>query len=303
MTKIIVIGTGAIGGLYGAKLAQAGAEVSVLCRSDYEIVKKNGIEIKSHWGDFHFTPKNVLQDLRDYHEKADFILVATKVLPEISLSSLLASALHSQASIVLIQNGIFIEKPLAAVFPNHHLISAIAFVDVVREMSGIVKHAGDGKLTIADFSNPNPQKTAKLISLWQQVGVNCNLVENIQPERWKKLLWNASFNPISVLAGRLNTKEILDNILLKNLVREVMKEVSLLAKAEGYEISDDLIERTIETTHARKIPAKTSMLLDFEANRKMEVEAILGNTIRFAEEKNITTPHLTTLYALFSGVS
>lgn len=300
MTKILVVGTGAIGGLYAAKLSKAGAEVSVLCRSDYEIVKRKGIEIKSLWGDFHFTPKNVLQNLCDYREKADFILVATKVLPEISLASLLAPVLHPQASIILIQNGIFIEKPVAEAFSDHHLISAIAFVDVVRENQGVIEHGGDGKLTIAEYQNPNQQKTEKLISLWQKAGVPCELVSDIQEERWKKLLWNASFNPISVLAGCLNTKEILDNFLLKNLVREAMKEVALLAKVEGYEISDELIEEKIIATHQRKNPAKTSMLIDFEAKRTMEVEAILGNAIRFAEEKNIATPTLRSFYALLS---
>ena len=301
MTKILVVGTGAVGGFYAAKLAQADAEVSVLCRSDYEIVKKNGIKIKSLWGDFHFTPKNVLQNSHDYREKADFILVATKALPEISLASLLVPVLHPQVSIILIQNGIFIEKPVAEAFPDNHLISAIAFIDAVRKASGLIEHAGDGKLTIADFVNSNPRKTEKLISLWQKVGVPCDFVSDIQKERWKKLLWNAAFNPISVLAGCLNTQEILNNIFLKNLVRSAMKEVALLAKVEGYEISDELIEEKIITTHERKNPAKTSMLIDFEAKRKMEVEAILGNAIRFAEEKNILTPTLKSFYALLSN--
>lgn len=298
--KILVVGTGAIGSLYGAKLAQAGVEVSVLCRSDYEVVKKQGISVKSHWGDLHFTPKEVLREVSEYKEKADFILVATKVLPDVSVPYLIRPAMSQNTSVILIQNGIFIEKEIAEAFPNNNLISTIAFVDVVKDGAGSIIHAGDGRLTFGNYRNPNAEKIEKLIALCNKVEMPCKYVEDIQLERWKKLLWNASFNPISVIAGGLNTKEILDNILVKNLVRDVMYEVALLAKAQGYEISTDFIHDTISLTHTRKSPARTSMLLDFEAGRKMEVGAILGNVLEFAKEKSIATPYLSSLHALIS---
>lgn len=288
--KILVIGTGAIGGLYAAKLSQAGAEVSVVCRSDYEQVKRGGMQIKSLWGDFNFKPHQVLQSAEEFKDKADFILIATKALPEISLPDLIRPVLTSETSIALIQNGIFIEKDLAQAFPNHHLLSIIAFVAVKKEQPALVEHDDNGKLIIGEYQNSNSQKTRKIFELWQKSGVPCVLSEDIQLDRWKKLLWNASFNPISVLAGELDTKQILNDPEIRFWVRDAMLEVQLLAKAEGYEISDDLIEETIDATAARKNPALTSMLLDFKAGRKMELEAILGNALKFAEEKNIDLP-------------
>ncbi len=288
--KILVIGTGAIGGLYAAKLSQAGAEVSVVCRSDYEQVKRGGMQIKSLWGDFNFKPHQVLQSAEEFKDKADFILIATKALPEISLPDLIRPVLTSETSIALIQNGIFIEKDLARAFPNHHLLSIIAFVAVKKEQPALVEHDDNGKLIIGEYQNSNSQKTREIFELWQKSGVPCVLSEDIQLDRWKKLLWNASFNPISVLAGELDTKQILNDPEIRFWVRDAMLEVQLLAKAEGYEISDDLIEETIDATAARKNPALTSMLLDFKAGRKMELEAILGNALKFAEEKNIDLP-------------
>ena len=296
MTKILLIGAGAIGSLYAGKLAQAGAEIHAVCRSDYEEVKNSGIEIKSLWGDFNFKPHKVLRDVKDFTGIADFILIATKVLPEISLPDLIKPALSPQTSIALIQNGIFIEKDLARAFPHHHLLSIIAFVALRKEHPAFVEHDADGRLTLGEYQNPNPKKTDELFNLWQKVGVPCVLSSDIQYDRWKKLLWNASFNPISVVAGGLDTKQILDDPQLKNLVRNVMKEVALLAKAQGYEIGEDLIEQTIDATYKRKVPAITSMLLDFRAKRKMEIEAILGNSLRFAEEKSVNLPLMSQLY-------
>lgn len=299
MTKILVIGTGAIGGFYGAKLSQAGAEVTVLCRSDYEFVKKSGIAIKSCFGDFHFTPKKVLRDLGDYKDEADFILVATKVLPEISVVDLVAPVLARNSSIVLLQNGIHIEKAGAKAFPNQHLISAIAFVCAQKIEAGIVNHIDYGRLIIGDFPKNISKKTKELAELWKKSGVPIELSENIQYERWKKLVWNAPFNPMSVLCGGADTKKILDNLASRNLVENVMKEVCILAEADNCKLPLDVIAKNIDATEKMK-PYKTSMLLDFEAGRKMEIEAILGNAINFAKEKSIEVPYLSSFYGLLT---
>lgn len=299
MTKILVIGAGAIGGFYGGKLTQAGAQVSVVCRSDYEIVKTHGIAIKSCLGDFHFTPHQVLKSAEEFKGEADFILLATKVLPEIDIASLITPALSSRTSIILLQNGIHIEKPVAKLFPNHHLISALAFVCVSREVSGNINHQDYGRLIVGDFPKGVCEKTSELIELWKNSKIPVEASENILEERWKKLVWNAAFNPMSVLAGGVDTQTILDNIAARNLAENVMKEICILAQADGFNLPKNMVEKNIELTLKMK-PYKTSMLLDFEAKRKMEVEAILGNAINFAKSKSIAVPHLSSLYGLLS---
>lgn len=102
------------------------------------------MQIKSLWGDFNFKPHQVLQSAEEFKDKADFILIATKALPEISLPDLIRPVLTSETSIALIQNGIFIEKDLAQAFPNHHLLSIIAFVAVKKEQPALVEHDDNG---------------------------------------------------------------------------------------------------------------------------------------------------------------
>jgi len=301
--KILIIGAGAIGGLYAGKLSQAKAEVSVICRSDYEKVKQGGIKIESIWGDFQFMPKNVYKNSGEIKEKFDFVIVATKVLPEISLKDLISPALDNKSSIALIQNGIFIEKEVTKIFPNHHLVSVIAFVASEKTAAGLIKHTDNGKLTFGEYNHANPSKTKALIDLFTEASVPCFTSDDIQFERWKKLVWNASFNPISVLAGGIDTKQMLDNPNLTKLVKNVMLEVALLAKAQGYEIAEKFLDETILATKSRVTASRSSMLIDFEAKRSMEVEAILGNTLRFAEEKSVAIPYISTLYALLSEIN
>lgn len=296
MTKILVIGLGAVGCLYAAKLQQAGAQVAVVCRSNFEQVKTRGIEVKSIWGDFIFQPNQVLKNCEEYVGEADFIIAATKIVQGLDLPKMIAPAVSKNTTIALIQNGIFIEDEMVRAFPNNHLLSVIAFVDVIRDSLNSIIHAGDGKLTIGEFANANPQKTQQLADLFAKVAAPVILSTDIQFDRWKKLLWNASFNSISVVCGNLDTKQILDNLELKRLVRAVMLEVKGLAKLQGYEIEEQLIDQMIASTNARKTPAITSMLVDYRAHRPMESEAILGNALRFATKNNAKVPLIEDLY-------
>lgn len=297
MKKILVIGAGAIGSLYGGKLAQAGFEVSIFCRSGADEIKKNGIFVESVWGNFLFKPHEIFSDPKKITPKFDFVLVATKVLPEVKVADLIVPALSPSTSIILLQNGIHIESELQKKFPKHHLISALAFVCVSRISPQKILHQDYGRLVIGDFCNENSEKTQELAAAWRQSGVDCALSSNIRLERWKKLIWNAAFNPMSVLCGGVTTQKILQNDATKELAQNVMKEVVMLAKADGCELESDVVQKNIEATQ-KMTPYKTSMLLDFEAGRAMEVEAILGNTVRFAKSKNIAVPHLASLYAL-----
>jgi 2-dehydropantoate 2-reductase len=303
MTKILTIGAGAVGCLYSAMLSlSAQVEVSLVGRSNFAEIKKEGVEINSIWQNFNFKPKEILQNASDFKREADFLIVATKSLPSLNLPKLIAGAVSEKTTIILIQNGIFIEEEIARAFSKNHLLSVIAFVDVVKISANLIKHAGEGNLTIGEFQNANKEKTALFQNLLSEVGVPNNLSENILFERFKKLLWNASFNPISVLFGQLNTKEILDDLALKNLVKKSMLEVSNLAASCGFEISENLIDEIILKTHARKNPALTSMLLDFKAGREMEIQAILGNALEFAQKQNVQMPLIKALQQQLKNV-
>ena len=299
MTKILVIGAGAIGSFYSAKLAQVGVEVSLWCRSDYDFIKKNGIKIESYTGNFHFTPHKILKNLDENKEEFDYILIATKVLPNIDICGLIKNILQPKTKIILIQNGIHIEQNIAQNFPNNEIISALAFIAVSRKSAGVVYHQEYGKITIGTYGNKASNAVYFLENLWKNSGIEVVVSDKILLERWKKLVWNGAFNPLSVVLHNKNTEEILSNDLTLNLVKNIMKEICDLAKADNCELPLDIIEKNIVATQKMK-PYKTSMLLDFEAGRKMEVEAILGNAIKFAQSKSILTPYLSTIYAILA---
>lgn len=295
--KILVIGAGAVGGFYGALLAKMGAEVSIVARSDYEYVKKQGITIQSDTplGYYHFQPSSVLRDPSEMESKPDYVLLCTKIVPNLDRVGLLKNALGSTTSIVLICNGVDIEQEVAFAFPQHELISGIAFICVSRTAPGHLWHQAYGRLVLGSYPQGMSEKGKALCTAFERSGIPCMLSEHILSVRWQKCVWNAAFNPLSVLSGGLNTTDILN--AEEPFIRSLMEEVLHIAKAVGYPLPPDTIDKQIENTYAMP-PYKTSMLLDFEQHRPLETEAILGNAVRAAQREGIAVPHLESVYAL-----
>jgi 2-dehydropantoate 2-reductase len=300
MVKILVIGAGAIGSFYGFLLEKSGAKMILWCRSNADLIQKNGIKIISNQHNYHFKPYKILKNLEDLDEKIDYVLIATKHLPNIDITALIRKVINPNCKIILIQNGIHIEKNIAKNFPQNELISILAFVAVSRRSDILIEHFDYGRLVIGSYNSQATASCHQLAQMWQKSGIEVKIVDNILRERWKKLVWNASFNPLSVILRGANTQQILSNPLNSELVRNVMAEVCKLAEADDCKLEDDVIENNIQATLSMK-PYKTSMLLDFEASRLMEVEAILGNALKFAQSKSITTPYLSTIYAIISN--
>ena len=296
--EILVIGGGAIGGFYGGKLAQGGAKVSMVCRSNYEAVKAQGVRISSPWGDFSFLPEKVIRKAQDFEGFPDYILVTLKSSPCLNHSRMIRNVVGDKTAIILLQNGIDIECPYVEDFPNNEIISGLAFVCVSSTKAGFVEHQDFGRLTFGKYPiGPRTPKIKALADIFNRVGVPCSISEDIILERWKKLLWNASFNPVSVLGGGQTTQAIMDCPDAANLVEEVMIEVSKVAQTTGNEITPGVIHRHLEDTRAMR-PYKTSMLLDYEAGKTLEIDAILGNVIKIAKNSRVEIPCIKTMFTL-----
>ena len=294
--NILVIGTGAIGGFYGSLLARAGAQVSVVARSDYDAIVANGIHVQSReLGDYRFRPTAVLRHAHEAQPKPDYVLLCTKQIPGMNPAVLLQDALGPATAIVLIANGIDVEQPIAAAFPNHELISGLAFVCVARTAPGRIDHQDYGRLVLGTYPRGTSARVETLCAAFKQSGIPCVASADIVTSRWEKCLWNAAFNPLSVLSGGQTTDRILAT--QEPLIRAIMAEVATAAQALGPPLPADAIDTRIASTRTMT-PYKTSMLLDFEAGRPLETEAILGATIRAARRVGVSTPHLDCLYAL-----
>jgi 2-dehydropantoate 2-reductase len=295
--NVLVIGAGAIGSFYGSLLARSGATVTMLARSDYAHIKTHGIDLTSEtpMGHWHFTPAAVVRHAAELSEKPDYVLLCIKLVEGADRAGLIREALGPDTAIVLLANGVEIEDELAAAFPHHELISALAFICVTRTAPGTIWHQAYGRLSLGGYPSGLSAKARALAAAFESTGIRCAATADIVTTRWQKCLWNTAFNPLSILSGGLRTDDILTTG--EPLVRAIMGEVSAIAAAIGHPVPPDSISQQIDGTH-RMPPYKTSMLIDFEAGRPLETEVILGNTVRAGQRAGVAIPHLETLYAL-----
>ncbi|GIZ51651.1 ketopantoate reductase family protein [Noviherbaspirillum aridicola] len=301
--RILIVGTGAIGSFYGAALQAAGADVSAVCRSDYDAVREHGIAVESQRiGDRLFRPTQTVRTPSDYQGGApDYLVLSVKVLEGVDRAALIRDAVGPATAIVLIENGVEIEQEIADAFPDNELISALAFVQVSRVGPGQVRHFAFGDLMFGNYPSGLGERARRLAGLLEAGGIKAKTSDNVVGARWQKCVWNAAFNPISVLGGVLDTGHILGAEGGTAFVRKVMEEICAVAAASGHPQPPGLIDQFIDST-ARAPAYKTSMALDFENGRQMETEVILGNAVRAARRENVAAPSLEALYALMKMV-
>lgn len=308
-TKVLVFGMGGVGCIYGYFCHQGGAAVTAVCRSNYQVTKDHGIHIRSQiFGRAHYK-SHVVRSIDDAqaHGPFDFILVCSKAFP--GTSQLIRSAVQVGTTIVLAQNGIGIESEYVEMYPNNDVISGVVYLPTTQTEPGVVEMGFEQRFEIGTFpaeaSATAKTKLRQLAALWAAGGGCCSSFDDIQAQRWVKVAVNASYNPICALTLCDDANFFRSSPNAATTVAKVMAEVGHIAKAAGYNVvTDKLIQETIEGSTGRMTTGgiETSMLTDIRNKRPLEVDAILGNTLRVANQYNVATPYLELLYVLSKGL-
>ncbi len=292
--KYGVIGTGAIGGYYGAKLAHAGQEVHFLLHHDYVYVCSHGLQVNSCEGSFHLTDVNAYQQTEDM-PPCDVVLVALKSVNNDKLQSLLPPLLHPQTLVVLIQNGIGVEEDVQRMFPNVQLAAGLAFICSAKTEPGRVNHQCYGSINLANYSCKDEALMQQVVDDFRQADIETGLVE-YHEARWKKAVWNMPFNGMTV-ALHTQTDLLLKNKATRRLIREQMMEVVGAAQHLGVKNVDSaFVDKMIETTDSMT-PYSPSMRLDYDFHRPMELYYIYTRPLQIAREAGFPMPKLEMLEA------
>ncbi|MBE9123075.1 putative 2-dehydropantoate 2-reductase [Tychonema sp. LEGE 07199] len=299
-----IIGTGAVGGFYGAKLQKAGLEVNFLLRSDYQTVKKQGLIIESPEGDF------TLPQVRAYHDarkmpQCDVVIVALKTTQNHLLSKILPLLLKDNGVVLVLQNGLNAEPQIAQIVGAERVIGGLCFLCSYKIGPGHVSHLDYGTITLGEYAQDYKaigitDRLHQIAEDFQRAEIPIEMSEDLLLSRWKKLVWNIPYNGLSVILNA-RTDELMANPDTLILVEEIMAEVIAAAKSCDRIIPDNFIPNMLEYTHKMK-PYRTSMKIDYDESRPLEVEAIFGNPIRVAEKAGVKLPQIEVLYRMLKFV-
>ena len=322
---ILIVGAGAIGAFYASRLAHAPeARVSVVCRSNYDVVKSDGFAVHSpQYGIDHFHPYKVFPSpeaaSRSTVKVWNYIIISTKALPDVSDdSALLARLVDSNTSIVLIQNGIGVEAPYAKRFPQATILSAVTIASAAQPKHGLIKHNRWTRISIGPYVPASPMAAGNedvrgdkaiarndtFVGLLQAGGVkDAEAYDHakLQLVRWHKIAINAAMNPSSVLSGGSTNADMALDAEMYTHLKGVMDEVfNAAVKITGVPFPEEFAspEVILRSTRKNTSGSKPSMQLDWEQGKRMELEVILGNPIRIAREHGVDMPKLQSMYAL-----
>jgi 2-dehydropantoate 2-reductase len=292
--KYAIIGTGAVGGYYGGRLANAGHDVHFLLHSDYEYVRENGFHVESCNGSFHLPRPNVYRSVHDMPQ-ADVVIVALKTTRNALLAELLPPLLHPQTLVLLIQNGIGLEPDVQKMFPGLWLAAGLAFICSAKTGPGQVSHQCYGHINIGNYSCPDARIMEQLIADFNASGIKAAEVE-YREARWKKAVWNMPFNGMTVVMDA-QTDKLLQNPSTMALIRRQMLEVIGAARALGVQnIDDSFADRMIQNT-LDMVPYSPSMKLDHDFHRPMEIDYLYTRAIAEAHKAGFAMPCLEMLEA------
>jgi 2-dehydropantoate 2-reductase len=296
---IAIVGAGAIGCYYGGRLAQHGHDVHFLFRSGYEAAARNGLVVSSPDGDFSIAP-NQLHVYRRPQElpRADLVIVTLKTTANDQFQPLIRPLLKDSTLILTLQNGLGNEERLADLFGRDRVLGGLAFVCVNRLPDGSIRHMDHGQIKIGELAGPPCQRTRDLADLFVSSRVNCHVLDDLRFGRWEKLVWNVPFNGLGALLGR-TTDQLIGSKTGVELVTRLMREVIQAAAGLGLNLPGDLPE--IKITQTRTMGAyRTSMQIDREQGRPLEIDSILARPLAAARAAGVATPYLEMLYNLLA---
>lgn len=304
--RYAIIGAGAVGGYYGACLQRGGAEVHFLLHRDYDPVVTHGLVVESIAGDFAL-PVVQAHSSTATMPAVDVVIIGLKTTQNCLLPDLLPPILGPETAVLTLQNGFALEAELAGWVGDRPLLGGLCIICANKVGPGHIRHIDYGSLLLGQHRLDH--QAAGVSPLLEQIGqdfksgqVAVELVNDLRLARWRKLMWNIPFNGLSVVMNA-TTAEMMADPNIRQLAEQLMAEVLEAAKQDGDRLSPgqgrhlpaDLVAQMLAHTE-HMAPYRTSMKIDFDEGRSLEVEAMYGNSLQAAQAAGVSVPRIEMLY-------
>jgi 2-dehydropantoate 2-reductase len=299
--RVLVVGTGAVGGTFGAKLVQAGHDVTFVARGAHgDAIRKHGLTVHTPQGSIHVQAPVIghIDEARGLGADVALVAVKSKNLAEVAAGT--GAALAPDGVAIPLLNGLDSERELARVIGEKRVIGGVAQMAAGGLSPGHLYLRAGGMMTIAPLAAEQLELVRRIASVFGDA-FPCTAEDDLERVLWQKLLWNAPFNAICALTRR-TAGEVLALPELETLARDAMHEVVAVARAEGVELGEAAIEAMLGITRGVFAETTPSMLQDVQSSRETETDALQGAVVTRGRRHGIATPIHATLNALLRGL-
>jgi 2-dehydropantoate 2-reductase len=294
--RIAVVGSGAIGSYYGAKLAHAGSDVHFLMRGDLSNVRHDGILVRGDGENFRVAKINCYNSTKEMG-LCDLVIVAIKATSNRDLVDLVPPLLHERTMLLTLQNGLGNDEFLADHFGAERVLGGLCFIALNRVSRTEIDRYAYGHIVLGELGRTAQTRTREVAAEFNRAGVTCTVVDDLAFECWRKLIWNIPFNGLSILGGGMDTAAIVGDKDLRQATRALMDEVIAAANKCGHALPGDAWREHMNRTETMGA-YKPSTLQDWESRRPLEIEPIWGEPLRRAVAAGGQMPRTEMIYAL-----
>lgn len=305
MTRILVVGAGAMGGLFGGLLAEHGLDVTLLdpWHDHIAAIRAHGLKIVGVGGD-RFITLNATTRASDV-AAADIVLFQCKSFATTQAAESVRHLFTGGTVAISFQNGLGNEATIAATLGAEHVIGGLTAQAGLVEAPGVVRNYGNLPTTIGETAGGLSPRTTAIAALFTAHGLATTATPDIKREKWKKLLGNVALGAISAVTD-LRSFEIMQIPELRATALRSVDEAAAVAKAEGIALDLDearsVLMRLVDTTAGGTGTSKSSMREDLVRRRPTEIDTIHGAVARLARTHAIPTPTIDTMVALVKGM-
>jgi 2-dehydropantoate 2-reductase len=288
--RIVVFGTGGVGGYFGGRLAQAGEDVTFVARGEHlRAIKANGLKVDSTTGDFVVFPAKATDDVKEIGE-VDLVILGVKAWQVSEAARALKPLVGANTTVLPLQNGVEAVPQLVAELGPANVIGGLCRIVSFVVAPGHIRHAGfTPSIIIGELDNRRTDRIVTIEEVFRRAGLEITIAADIQVALWTKFLFIASFSGVGAVAnapaGVLRTDPKWRAQMLS-----AMNEIYELAHARGVKLPPDSIATVMAAIDALPEDATSSMQRDIAAGKPSELEAQNGAVVRMAQESGVDVP-------------
>jgi 2-dehydropantoate 2-reductase len=299
--RFAILGSGAVGGYYGAKLARAGHDVTFVARGAHlDAIRARGLEIRSPMlGGF--TVHARAEDDTRRIGPVDVVIVATKAYDNESALPLIAPMLGAATSVLPLQNGVDSTADLAALFGEAPVLGGVTYIATALAAPGVIEQTGSHRrIAFGEVFGELPRASERVRAIHDALSgadIQSEAVGDGRVPIWEKFIFLVALAGFTG-ATRLPIGPIWNDPFIRQMFLEGSREIETLARVEGVPVAEDVVSRISKYIEGIPGSMRSSLLIDLAQGKRIEVEQLQGSVVRRAQKAGVPTPIMSTLYAV-----
>jgi 2-dehydropantoate 2-reductase len=288
--KIAFMGAGGVGGLIGARLAQAGCDVSFVARGAHlKAMRENGLKLESQVGEVH------LRDVRVTDDPAaigpvDLVIFAVKLWDTAAAARAMAPLLGPDTGVISLQNGVRKDDILRPIVGEQRLMGGVAYMGTAISRPGVIHHTGTmQRVVFGEYDGRRSKRAETLLEYLRKTGIDAQLSDDIRRSIWEKFVFLVAMAAVTA-SIRLPIGPIRSHPLTRQLYLDALKEAAAVGRAQGVKLPPDFAEERMAFVDTLPETMTASLQLDLERGNPLEVEWLSGSVVELGAAAGVPTP-------------